>query len=51
MNKKVTIRKLLFFLTLIFTVLEVIGRIISGSIAILTDSVHDFADTLSLGAG
>lgn len=40
-----------FFLNLTFTVLEVIGGIISGSIAILADSLHDFADSLSLGAG
>ncbi len=40
-----------FFLNLAFTVLEVIGGIISGSVAILADSLHDFADRLSLGAG
>ena len=40
-----------FFLNLTFTVLEVIGGLISGSIAILADSLHDFADSLSLGAG
>jgi cobalt-zinc-cadmium efflux system protein len=40
-----------FFLNLAFTVLEVIGGFISGSIAILADSLHDFADSLSLGAG
>lgn len=33
-----------FFLNLAFTVLEVIGGIISGSVAILADSLHDFAD-------
>jgi len=36
-----------FFLNLIFTVLEIIGGLISGSIAILADSLHDFADSLS----
>lgn len=40
-----------FFLNLTFTVLEIIGGLISGSIAILADSLHDFADSLSLGAG
>ena len=40
-----------FFLNLAFTVLELVGGIISGSIAILADSLHDFADSLSLGAG
>jgi len=43
--------KTAFFLNLTFTVLELIGGIISGSIAILADSLHDFADSLSLGAG
>lgn len=43
--------KTAFFLNLAFTVLELIGGIISGSIAILADSLHDFADSLSLGAG
>ena len=40
-----------FFLNLAFTILEITGGIISGSIAILADSLHDFADSLSLGAG
>lgn len=40
-----------FFLNLTFTVREIIGGLISGSIAILADALHDFADSLSLGAG
>jgi cobalt-zinc-cadmium efflux system protein len=40
-----------FFLNLTFTVLEVAGGFISGSIAILADSLHDFADSLSLAVG
>lgn len=40
-----------FFLNVAFTILELIGGILSGSIAILADSLHDFADSLSLGAG
>lgn len=40
-----------FFLNLAFTVLEIIGGLISGSIAILADSLHDLADSISLGAG
>ena len=40
-----------FFLNVAFTVLEFIGGMISGSIAILADSLHDFADSISLGAG
>ncbi|MBF9252227.1 cation transporter [Pontibacter sp. 172403-2] len=43
--------KVAFFLNLSFTVLELIGGLISGSIAILADSLHDFADSLSLGLG
>ncbi|SDM73751.1 cobalt-zinc-cadmium efflux system protein [Catalinimonas alkaloidigena] len=40
-----------FFLNLAFTVLELAGGILSGSIAILADSLHDLADSFSLGAG
>jgi cobalt-zinc-cadmium efflux system protein len=40
-----------FFLNLAFTILEFTGGLISGSIAILADSLHDFADSISLGAG
>jgi len=41
--------KVAFFLNLGFTVLEVIGGFWTNSIAILTDSVHDFGDSISLG--
>ena len=51
MEKKDNSTRTAFFLNLAFTVLELIGGIISGSIAILADSLHDFADSLSLGAG
>ncbi|MBA9079043.1 MULTISPECIES: cation transporter [Rufibacter] len=43
--------KVAFFLNLTFTVLELIGGIISGSAAIISDSLHDFADSISLGLG
>ncbi|GAA4429333.1 cation diffusion facilitator family transporter [Pontibacter saemangeumensis] len=43
--------KVAFFLNLSFTVLELIGGLLSGSIAIIADSLHDFADSLSLGLG
>lgn len=43
--------KAAFFLNLTFTVLEFIGGIISGSVAIVSDSLHDFADSVSLGLG
>ncbi|TPE46197.1 cation diffusion facilitator family transporter [Pontibacter mangrovi] len=40
-----------FLLNLSFTILELVGGLISGSIAILADSLHDFADSLALGLG
>lgn len=46
MDKKDNSIKTAFFLNLVFTVMELIGGIISGSIAILADSLRDFADTL-----
>ncbi|MAS95990.1 MAG: cation transporter [Verrucomicrobiales bacterium] len=41
--------KVAFFLNLGFTLLEVVGGIWTNSVAILTDAVHDFGDSLSLG--
>ncbi len=41
--------KLAFFLNLGFTVLEIIGGLWTNSIAILSDALHDFGDSLSLG--
>ncbi len=38
-----------FFLNLTFTVIEVIGGVYTNSLAILTDALHDFGDSLSLG--
>jgi cobalt-zinc-cadmium efflux system protein len=40
---------LAFFLNLSFTVIELIGGILTNSIAIISDAVHDFGDCLSLG--
>lgn len=37
-----------FFLNLGFTILEIIGGIMTNSVAILSDAVHDLGDTLSL---
>src|SRR5699024_11130078 len=50
-KKKDNSTRTAFFLNLTFTVLELIGGFLSGSIAIMADSLHDFADSLSLGAG
>ena len=38
-----------FFLNLFFSVVELIGGIFTGSVAIISDSVHDFGDCLSIG--
>jgi cobalt-zinc-cadmium efflux system protein len=38
-----------FFLNLSFTIIELIGGIFTNSIAIISDAVHDFGDSLSLG--
>ncbi len=38
-----------FFLNLGFTIIEIIGGFWTNSIAILSDAVHDFGDSLSLG--
>lgn len=38
-----------FFLNLFFSLIEIFGGIYTGSIAILSDSVHDLGDSVSLG--
>lgn len=38
-----------FFLNAGFTIIEVIGGFLTGSLAILSDALHDLGDTLSLG--
>ncbi len=38
-----------FFLNLFFVIIEVIGGILTNSVAILSDAVHDIGDCLSLG--
>jgi cobalt-zinc-cadmium efflux system protein len=38
-----------FFLNLGFTIIEIIGGLLTNSIAILADAVHDFGDSVSLG--
>jgi cobalt-zinc-cadmium efflux system protein len=40
---------LALFLNLSFTVIEFIGGFLTNSIAIISDAVHDFGDSLSLG--
>lgn len=41
--------KVAFFLNLGFTILEIVGGILTNSIAILSDALHDFGDSLALG--
>jgi cobalt-zinc-cadmium efflux system protein len=38
-----------FFLNLFFTIIEVVGGILTNSMAILSDSLHDLGDSFSLG--
>lgn len=38
-----------FFLNLSFTIIEIIGGILTGSIAIISDAIHDLGDSISLG--
>ncbi len=40
---------LAFFLNLVFTLIEVVGGLLTNSTAIMADAVHDLGDTLALG--
>ncbi|NDV46430.1 cation transporter [Paludibacter sp. 221] len=48
-HKDVKNIKVAFFLNLSFTIIEIIGGILTNSIAILSDAIHDLGDSLSLG--
>ena len=41
--------KVAFFLNLSFTIIEIVGGILTNSLAILSDALHDLGDSLSLG--
>lgn len=41
--------KVAFFLNLAFSIIELIGGLYTNSVAILSDALHDFGDSLSLG--
>lgn len=41
--------RLAFLLNLSFSVLEFLGALFTGSVAIISDAVHDFGDALSVG--
>ena len=38
-----------FILNLFFSVFEVVGGIVTGSVAIISDAIHDFGDAISIG--
>lgn len=38
-----------FFINLLFTVIEIIGGLLTNSVAILSDAVHDLGDSFALG--
>lgn len=40
-----------FVLNLVFTIIELIGGLLTNSTAILADAVHDLGDTISIGLG
>ncbi len=40
---------LVFFINLVFTLIEIVGGYLTNSVAIWSDALHDFGDTLSLG--
>jgi len=41
--------KVAFFLNVSFTIIELIGGIYTNSLAIMSDALHDFGDSLSIG--
>ncbi|MCK5811321.1 MAG: cation transporter [Clostridiales bacterium] len=41
--------KIAFFLNFIFTIVEIIGGILTNSISIMSDAIHDLGDSLSIG--
>ncbi len=41
--------KVAFWLNFVFTIIEIIGGFYTNSIAILSDALHDFGDTIALG--
>lgn len=45
-DKKILIA---FLLNLLFSVIEFVGGIITGSVAVISDAIHDFGDSISIG--
>src|SRR5262245_6263515 len=40
---------LVFFINLVFTIIEIVGGILTNSIAVLSDAIHDSSDAMALG--
>lgn len=40
--------KIAFFINLLFTIIEIVGGILTNSVAIMSDAVHDLGDSISL---
>jgi cobalt-zinc-cadmium efflux system protein len=38
-----------FWLNFVFTIIEIIGGVLTNSVAILSDAIHDLGDTLAIG--
>lgn len=41
--------KLVFLLNLVFSIIELIGAFMTNSVSILSDAIHDFGDSFSIG--
>ena len=48
-NEDVKNIKVAFFLNFFFTIIEIVGGLLTNSVAILSDAVHDLGDSFSLG--
>ena len=49
-NTEVSLPKLLFtiFLNLVITAAQIVGGILSGSLALISDAIHNFSDSISV---
>lgn len=50
-HSNVSVKNILiaFILNLFFSVFEIVGGILTGSVAIISDAIHDFGDAISIG--
>ena len=48
-NQDIKNLRIAFFLNLLFTIIEFIGGLLTNSLAILSDALHDLGDSFSLG--